>query len=225
MKKHERQPEPRLSLRGVHKYLNVFEAPQVANRRLLSAMVMMGAGCLAMGLGMFRMLPLKERVPYVVKVEADATGQPTGNVTVQADAGVMQFKPTEAHVRFFLGRWAEDLLSVDATSKDTRLPQSFALLKGQGLEDWKRYVNEDAKPLEVLVKDPTYRQRAELISITFLTQDTAMIRVKLTNNKGLERRVQVNVTYALIPPQSDKDVYRNPIGLWITTFGVTNELA
>lgn len=225
MRKNERQPEPRLNLRGTQLYLNAFEAPKVQNRKLLAVVTLLAAVAALQSCGLARMIPLKERVPYVIKVEADATGAPTGKVTV-TDAGVQQFQPTEAHLRYFLGRWSEDLLSVDNTSREIRLPQSYALLKGQALDDWKRYINEVAKPLDVLALDANYHQRAELISITFLSKETAMIRVKLTNNKGApERRVQVNVTYALIPPTSDDDVYRNPIGLWITSFGVTNELA
>lgn len=220
----ERQPAPRLSLRGVQAYLNVVEAPQVQNRKLVSLLVMCVICLLLLSLGMVRMLPLKERVPYVVKVEQDAAGQPTGRVTV-SDGDISAFEPTEAHIRYFLSRWAEDLLSIDANSRAVRLPASYAMLKGAALQDWNRYVMQDTRPLDRLASNPGYRQRAELISITFLGEKRAMIRVKLTTPDNQERRVQLTVEYALIPPTTDAEVYRNPIGLWITAFGVTNELA
>lgn len=220
----DRQPDPRLSPRGVWKYLNVVEAPKMENRKLMTLLVILTVAVVCQGIGVMLMLPLKERVPYVIAVEEGANGRPTGKVSV-ADSAARKFTPGEANIRYFLARWAEDLLSIDETSEGVRLPASYALLKGQALDDWQRYITQDGKPLAVLAEDPTYRQRAELISITFLSENTAMIRVKLTNNDGKVRRVQVNLTYALIPPTSDADIYRNPIGLWITTFGVTNELA
>jgi type IV secretory pathway component VirB8 len=218
-----RQVDPRISLRGVQKYLNVVEAPQIEKRRILAALLLMGAALLMLSLGMMRMLPLKERVPYVIKVEEDQMGSPTGRVDV-VEGGIAKFQPSEASIRYFLGKWAVDLLTVDERTREVRLPSSYALLKGDAIGDWKRYVSDTGKPLELLAENPAYRMRAELISISFLNESTAMIRVKLTT-RNEERRVQLNVNYALLPPESDADVLRNPIGLWITTFGVNNELA
>lgn len=218
-----RQVDPRINLRGVQKYLNVVEAPQIEKRRLLALLLMLVGAVLMLSVGMMRMLPLKERVPYVVKVEEDKMGNPTGRVEV-AEAGIAKFQPSEASIRYFLGKWALDLMTVDEQTREVRLPASYALLKGQAITDWKRYVSETGKPLELLTADPEYRMRAELISIAFLNESTAMIRVKLTQ-QNQERRVQLTVNYALLPPESDADVFRNPIGLWITTFGVNNELA
>lgn len=219
----ERQPAPRINLRGVQKFLNVVEAPQIEKRRLLGLLVAMAVAIVLLSLGMMRMLPLKERIPYVLRVEVDAKGHETGKVEV-SESGVAAFKPTEAHTRYFLGKWAIDLLSIDERSKEVRLPATYALMKGQGIKDWRDYVNGNAKPLQVLTKNPDFRQRAELISIAFLTEETALIRVKLTSNNGRERRVQLTLNYATLPPTTDADVYRNPIGLWITTFGVNDEL-
>lgn len=223
-KKQERQPDPRISLRGVQKYLNVVEAPQMERRRLLVLLLMLVMAVLMLSLGMMRMLPLKERVPYVLKVEEDSQGNATGRVDV-AESDMAAFKPAEANIRYFLGQWATNLLTVDERSRDVKLPASYTLLKGQAIQDWNRYIMNEARPLEALSENPEFRQRADLISIAFLTESTAMIRVKLTTNNGMERRVQLTVNYALLPPEKEEDVYRNPIGLWITTFGVNNELA
>lgn len=218
-----RQVDPRISLRGVQKYLNVVETPQIEKRRMLALLLLLVGAVLMLSFGMMRMLPLKERVPYVLKVEEDQMGNPTGRVTV-SEGGIERFQPSEASIRYFLGKWAVDLLTVDDQTRKVRLPASYAMLKGDAIDDWNRYVSETGKPLELLTKDPNYRLRAELISISFLNESTAMIRVKLTQ-RNEERRVQLTVNYALLPPESEADVYRNPIGLWITTFGVNNELA
>lgn len=215
---------PRMTLRGVHTYLNAIEAPRAANRRLVFLIVLLGTAVLAQALGFMMLLPLKERVPYPIKIDMDSRGQPTGSVTV-VDQPMMSWTPAEANIRYFLARWAENLVSVDERSKDTRLPASFAMLKGQAMGDWQTYVQTQGKPLEKLSADPATREMAEVISISFLSEGSAMIRVKITDRRGASRRVQINLNYALIPPSSDEEVYRSPIGLWIVSFGVVNELA
>jgi len=219
------RPPPRISLREVNKYLNLVEAPKVENRRLLALLIATVVALVLLSIGMLRMLPLKERVPYVVQVEMDTAGRKTGNVTVK-EGGIERFTVSEANIRYFLGKWAINLLSLDERSKEIRLPESYSLLRGDALKDWTRYITETSRPLEKMVEDPMLRQRAEIISMVFLSEKTVMIRVQLTNNRNPRnnKRVQITLNFALLPPETEQDVYRNPIGLWITTFGVNDEL-
>lgn len=223
-KKVENAP-PRISLRGVEKWLGVIEAPRIHNTRMTTALIVVAGVALLEGIGLWRMLPLKERVPYVVKEEIDASGKPTGHISI-SETGVAKFQVSEAHVRYYLREWAENLLTVDESTERLRLPASYKLLRGSALQDWQRYVRVQAKPIDALTADPSYRVKADLISINFIVPGkTAMLRVQLTDNKGNQKRVVVNLDFALITPSTDEDVYRNPIGLWITSFGVSNELA
>src|SRR5690606_25258675 len=120
-----RQPEPRISLRGIQKYLNVVEAPRVENRKLVGALMVLSVAMLLMGVGMYRMLPLKERVPYVVVDEIDSAGNPTGRVEVR-EGGMSHFRPQEAHLRYHLNQWVQDFLTIDEYSESVRLPRSNA---------------------------------------------------------------------------------------------------
>jgi len=217
-------PAPSLNLRGARQYVSAIEAPAMANRRLIVLLFAAIAAVVALALAILLMLPLKERIPYTVEVEVDASGKPTGRVAV-SEATMARFQPQEAHIRYFLARWVEDLMTVDETSRTHRLPRSYALCRGDALTDWQRYVSEQGRPLKILSETPGYRQTAQLISIQFLSESTALIRVKLTNNRNAEKRVQITVSFALLPPRTDEEVYRNPIGLWITKFGVADELA
>ena len=76
------------------------------------------------------MLPLKERIPYFV--EADArSGE------VRSSTSVAQiFKPDEKNLRFFLGRWTTNLLTIDTRSKEYLLPESYMYLRGAALAEW-----------------------------------------------------------------------------------------
>jgi len=219
------QKPPNVSLRNLNKYLNVVEAPKLENRRVWLMLFALTGAVLLMAIGIMRMLPLKERIPYVIQVETNHRGEHTGNVTVNT-SGARSFTPEEVHIRYFLGKWAINLLTIDERSRTIRLPETQVLLRGDALRDWSRYITETERPLHKLVENPAFRQRAELISITFLSEKTIMIRAKLTDNQARkERRVQITLNFALLPPASETEIFRNPIGLWITTFGVNDELA
>ena len=218
-----RQPTPpRLNMRGMQKFLSVVEAPRIENRRVLTVVAIQGIAILAMAIGIGRMLPLKERTPYVVQEEIDSMGAPTGRVQV-IEGGMGVFKPTETHVRYYLNQWVQDFLTIDEHTEGMRLPRSFAMLRGQALEDWKVYLANTHQPLERLKQNPEFRERAEVISMNFVTDSTALIRVKLTTRNGIERRLSINLQTAIIAPKNDEEIYRNAIGLWITSFGVSNE--
>jgi type IV secretory pathway component VirB8 len=224
-KKKSENTTPRVSLRGVNKWLSAVEVPRVQNSRLTVALFIVSGVALVQGIGLWRMLPLKERVPYVVKEEIDSTGKPTGHIAI-SETGVAKFQVSETHVRYYLREWVGNLLSVDESTERLRLPASYKMLRGAALQDWQRYVKVQAKPIEALTADSSYRVKADLISINFIVPNrTAMLRVQLTDNKGMQKRVVVNLDFAFITPSTDEEVYRNPIGLWITSFGVSNELA
>lgn len=217
-------PRPRVDLRALFKVNNVTVAPQVQNRRLFVLLVLSFGinGVLAVGLA--QLAPLKEKIPYMVDREVDHLGVPTGRVSV-SNRQARNFVADEKNIRYFLREWAVNIASIDELSRGYRLPSSYAYMKGQGLKDWRSYIGEQSRTLEKLTADPTYRQKAEIITTTLLTDETALIRVKLTDTKGMEKRVLVTATFILIPMDGDKDESRNPIGLWITNFNVNDELA
>jgi len=209
-------------MRGMQKFLNVVEAPRIENRRILAILLFQCVAIVAMAIGIGRMLPLKERMPYVVQEEVDSSGAPTGRVQV-IEGGMGLFTPTEAHLRYYLNQWVQDFLTIDEFTERMRLPRSYGMLRGQALEDWRVYLQSSHRPLERLALNPEFRERAEVISMNFVSDSTALIRVKLISRNGSERRLSINLETAIIAPTTDEDIYRNAIGLWITSFGVSNE--
>jgi len=215
---------PRINLRAAFKVVNAIEMPKARNRRLGILATLLAGAVAAQALAFIKVMPLKERVPYTITAEIGSDGKATGAVSV-TDANVARWSPGENNIRYFLARWAENLLTIDEKTRDERLPASYALLRGQAMADWSDWVQNQGKPLERLSQKPDLREQAQVISIAFLTENSILIRMRIVDNKGNARRVQINLNYALLPVTSEVDVYRNPIGLWITSFGVNNELA
>jgi len=192
------------------------EAERLQGRRAFVLAVVFAAVVLVQGLALARMAPLKEQVPYFIEVDSS-----TGEVRA-SDRVAQRFVPDELSIRYHLARWSENLLTVDQHSRNLRLPETATLLRGDSVEQWQALLKRE-EPLQKMIVDPQFMLLARVVSLAFLSRDTVLIRLELTDNRGGNRRVQITLSYAIIPPQSEVDVMRNPLGLWITNFGVTDE--
>lgn len=211
-----RQAPPQLSHRTLRAYLALGEGERLQSRRWFVFTIALAIIVFMMALALVQLVPLKERVPYFFEVD-----RVTGEVR-ESNRVVEQFTPDETSIRYHLARWAENLLIVDQHSRDLRLPETARLLRGDATEQWQAFIRREA-PVQKLVDDPNYRRQARLLSLAFLSRDTALIRLEVTDNRRVSRRVQITVSYVIIPPKSEEDVMRNPLGLWIINFSVTDE--
>lgn len=210
-------PPPGINLAGVEKYLGAFEAPRIGNRRLLTALVSVSLVALMLTFSIFRMLPLHERVPYFISVDPNTAAVSVSNRVA------LQYTPSQASERYFLNQWVTNLLTIDPQTRQ-RLPDSYAILRGAALSEWNAFIFNNYKPLDQLRKNPGLRIYPTTDAIGFIDEESAAIRVSLHSADGTTvRHLLVTVKFAILPPQSDADVYRNPIGMWLTHFEVTDE--
>ena len=131
---------PRINLRGMYQLLSATEAPKIENRRLIG--ILMGTVAIigAQALALAGLTPLKERIPYAVEVET-ATG-----AVAASGKPLAQWKPEEANLRYFLGRWTENLLAIDEHSRDMRLPGAYGMLRGDtAFRQFEKLVREDER--------------------------------------------------------------------------------
>lgn len=211
-------PPRRTDIGAVKAYLSAFEAPRASNRRLMLVVVLLAIAVLGLTWTIKGMLPLRERVPYYVTVN-----QATGAVAVTNDTA-QRYTPSQATERYFLAKWAVDLLQIDDNTKTKGLPDSYAMLRGPALGEWQHFVFDTWKPLDQLKQDPTTRLYATVDSSALVGDDSAVLRVSTHNAQGVYGKpVIVTVKFAILPPRNDAEVLRNPAGIWITHFEVTNE--
>jgi type IV secretory pathway component VirB8 len=218
----ENRTPPSATKEGYQRWLDVFEMPAVQARKM--TLIAIGACTVAVmeSFAIMAMLPLKEKVPYFVEVE-NATGK-----VVASDQVATHFKPDEKNLRYFFGRWAENLMTIDTRTKDYLLPSSYVLLRGQALGDWQDWVEKRDMPLKKLAANPGLRREVRVSTITFIADGVALIRVTLSEAgpgaSRIESRKAITLHYSLIPPASDDDVMKNPLGINITNFTINDEL-
>jgi type IV secretory pathway component VirB8 len=214
----EDRTPPGASLKGLEFWLHAFEAPRVQARRSLIVACLALIVVFAQGVAIMLMLPLKERVPYFIEAETS-----TGRV-IASEKTAIQFKVDQINLRYHLGEWAKNLLTIDSRTKEYLLPASYILCRAGALEDWRRWVDETDKPLDKLVRNPTSRREALIVSVSFISNGVAQIRVVLRERGKSDVRKAIIVHYAILPPTTDEEVHANPIGLNITNFTISDEL-
>lgn len=171
-----------------------------------------------------QMLPLKERVPYFVEVER-ATGR-----VVQSDQAARSFVPDENNRRYFVKEWVQSMFMIDqARTKEYLLPRARAMVRGKAINQYENWLNED-KTILRMVESPDLSRAVEVRSISFLpgAENVAMVRVLFhTEDKNTPKVTEgrvVTIHYEMVPPQTDEEILRNPIGLLITEFNVDSEV-
>jgi type IV secretory pathway component VirB8 len=171
-----------------------------------------------------QMMPLKERVPYFVEVE-----QTTGRVA-PSDRAAKTFVADENNKRYFIKDWVQAMFSIDpARTKAILLPRAKTMTRGKATNQYSEWLDRD-QTLFRMVEDSELSRSIELRSISFVpgAENVAIIRALFhTEGKYGGRKTEgkvITATFALVPPETDEEILRNPIGLFITEFNVDSEV-
>lgn len=179
---------------------------------------------LIQGVALVSMLPLKERIPYYLEVE-QATGRvvPTSNVA-------KSFIPDENNKRYFLKEWVAAMFSIDQLrSRDILLPKAKSMSRGKAIGHYTGWLSRD-KTIERMIEKPELTRVVQVKSISFVpgAENVAIIRATFRTEgvagEALEEGKVITLSYAIVPPQTDEEILRNPIGLFITEFNVDSEV-
>lgn len=168
--------------------------------------------------------PLKERAPYFVEVE-----QATGRV-MASDRAARDFAPDDNNKRYFIKDWVQSMFSIDgARSKGVLLPRAKSMTRSKASTQYSEWLDRD-RTLARLIEDPDLSRSVEVRSISFVpgADSVAIVRAMFhADSKYGGRQSEgkvITLHFAIIPPQTDEEILRNPIGLYITEFNVDSEV-
>ncbi|MBT9165432.1 MAG: hypothetical protein DDT25_00077 [Chloroflexi bacterium] len=204
-------------MRGMEKYASLYEEPRAHARRQNAIITVLAISVAALAIALVMVFPLQERVPYFVKVE-----QLTGRVELSNQVA-LRYEPDERAVRYFLSRWVQYSFTIDEATRP-RLLEAYSYMRGAAVGQFERVILETEDPLGRLEKNPAFRRSVEIVSPPqIVAEGSVVMRIALVEGRNVVGRRQINLRYALIPPKDDRDLMRNPIGLWITNLNVVNE--
>ena len=175
----------------------------------------------ALGFALASITPLKTVVPYIIKVADNGSA-------VAISGAAQNYQPGEPERRYFLAQWVSRLMTLDPFLTERNLIDASSLARGkavQELADWVRL----EKPIEAVRKDPSLTRVVGINTVSFLDAGVALVRVstekRSLNQSPSKKRYLLTVHYTVVPPTTEAEIYKNPVGLYVTHFAVQEELA
>ncbi|TXF11595.1 type IV secretion system protein [Pelomicrobium methylotrophicum] len=196
-------------------------AVEVERNRWFAAFLAAMAGCVALGVAIAAMMPLKTVVPYVIRV--DDVGR------VQADpAGAQRYSPGEREIKYFLAEWARKLYTLDRALTERWLREAYAFTADRATNQFAEWVERE-KPIAAVSGANPPTRTVSIQSISLLPNKVALIRIVTETRRyaqaAPERKpVLITATYTFVDPKSEEDILRNPLGLYIIHFSTTEEI-
>lgn len=212
-------PPPALAKHAGSQFFERFGKPIVERNRFFLLTVVMASAVALMALTLVLILPLKTVVPYIVEVNRH------GTIAAQPIPAA-HLNPTHNELRFFLARWAHNLVALNPELTKRHLVTDYKMARGEALPQFKAWLRR-YNPLRRLMSDPTLRVSAQVVSVNFLGKGNAYIKMDATESSSQvggrikDLRYAITVTYVIVPPTVVADIYKNPEGIYITNFSIT----
>ena len=181
----------------------------------VAAMCMAGA--------LWTAMPFKQSVPYAITVNKD-----TGEVSVPVNQTIAAFKPQWANTEYFLRQWIEDMFTINQyLTVSVSDPRAQSMLRGNNaIAEYNAFRAKD-KTFETLVADPSTVRDVQILSLTPVagTQNGVVAQIAMTtHSNGQTKTVTklLTVYYIFIQSNDIKTIRKNPIGLYITDFKLSD---
>ncbi|MHB1543444.1 MAG: VirB8 family type IV secretion system protein [Gammaproteobacteria bacterium] len=202
-------------------YFERFAAPVLARNRLYVLLILQTLALTALALAFLALLPLKKTVPYLVREH------PSGRITTLSLGG-LPYTPDRNTLRYFLGRWAIRLLTLNPSLTLSDLTDDYRFTRAAAVAQFADWVRTTA-PLQRLAHHANRVRTVRLESISFLPGSVALIRCRTTERSLRGARVHrvewlITLNYVIIRPHTPEAILHNPIGLFITDFTIQRNL-
>jgi len=211
---------PPVARANVRLFAELFGDPQAHAARWFVASMVLGGIVALQAIAIFRMLPLKQVVPYAVQHTAEGAV-----VKVVEAAG---YQPGVGVIKSELARWVERLMVIDPYLTRDNLRLSVRPLRGKAVSQHKAFVDSEA-PFKRLLATPGLVRTAHTHGVDVSQQGIAFVFVTSVERSGhgepLTRKWRFAIHYVLATPDTEEEVLANPAGLHITHFDRVQDLS
>ena len=169
-------------------------------------------------------LGIKKQVATYV-VEVDKAGMP-GRITLASEP----YRPASAQVGYFVGELVRLVRQrpLDPVVMRQQWTKAYQFLAGQAVNAMNEYAASDSG-MKALPGEGATARTVEISSILQKSTDTYQVRwVETTYSSGIRRsREQYTGLFQvrLMPPRDESDAFKNPIGIYITSFTWSREFS
>lgn len=197
-----------------------YARPILDRNRLMIIVVLEALALVAMGIALASIAPLKTVVPYLVQVHNN------GSVEVSNALKSGPWTPGKASLTYWLGKWTRELLTIDGPQTQKQLQTAYGIVRGNAVSEFISYAKAN-QPVSQAAKNPNLSQTVTINNLTFVQPNLALVHLvvhKVDSNRNIDakRRLLLTITYGIKPPQSRSELYKNPLGIYVTNFIIQN---
>ena len=179
------------------------------------------AVCLGMAIyAISVMMPLKTVVPYQIHIDKH-----TGD-TRATPINSAKFVVDEKQKKFFLARWVTKTLSLDPYTTESDIKEAYTFVRGKAVDEYRELMAK-LQPMTRLGKDKTLTRTITINSTNFIADGSALVRIEAEERSAgipsIKKRYVLNMHFEVVPPTTEKEIYENPNGIFVTHFAIQEE--
>lgn len=174
-------------------------------------------------IGFTQLIPLKTvEVITVTKIE-------NGGGRVVSELGKSGWKSDSETTGYFLNAWAELTFDINFSTWKRNVDRSATMVTGTALDQLRELLKKAEFNSASLINDkPAFVRTYETVSVNFIKDDVALIRFKLTSRAtpGSTPEIKtfaITTNFIITPPKTQLEALRNPAGIFITSFNLSEE--
>lgn len=186
------------------------------------------AGCLLLATAcvatLAMLVPLKEARPWVVEVN------PTSGV-VNKPVEILRVEPNVAVIKSELGRWAEAVYGIDPLRSSEALRWANARSAEKAVTQFAEFRARE-RIFERINREPDMVREVKVTAVDVSQKGTAFVFLTTSERVGAgtpsadrSKRYRVTLNYKVVPPNQEKEMLENPLGLYVTFFSDVEERA
>lgn len=200
-------------------YFDLLASERVGKKRLLYVVAALLVICGALSATLYAVMPLKtiETIP-VWKVEG-------GRVVTDGQA-VANWAPDQEMITYFVNSWAESVFDINAATIEATTRRAAEMTIGTATEQL-RDLRERDNPMVLLRDSPGLIRTYEYSSANFVSDNVILLRFRATTRRpGSSPQTNsyaLTATFTRIKPTDRNTLMRNPAGLYIKSFSLSEE--
>lgn len=206
--------------KGRREWFERVGSPTVEKSRYFVMFVLVSLLMIALVIALISMMPLNRTVPYMVQVDKNS------GIVTSKPIRAEEFKPGQPEQQYFIVQWVRHLLELDPYVTERNLADAYQLTRGKAIEEFTDFINK-TQPIKRVKTSTSLTRSVNVRSVSFVDAGSAMVRVS-TEERQLGQAVVtknyvITVHYTMSPPQTESEIIKNPIGIFITHFAINEE--
>jgi type IV secretory pathway component VirB8 len=206
--------------KGRREWFERVGSPTVEKSRYFVIAVLIAVLMIALVFALIRMMPLNRTVPFIVQVDKQS-----GMVTsrpVRAE----EFKPGQPEQQYFIVQWVRHLLELDPYVTERNLSDAYQLTRGKAIDEFTDFINK-TQPIKRVKTTTSLTRSVNVKSVSFVDAGSAMVRVSTEERQvgqdAIVKNYVLTVHFSMLPPETEAEIIKNPIGIFITHFAINEE--